>query len=104
MSPNIALSGDVGWLSAKLSRCISRLRLWNRLVSMDDERLTKKIFLKDHQICRNNWSSEMKKLLASLGSEAFNELSVVDLTDIEDHLYGIMLVEWRREVVKKPKL
>ena len=34
MCPNHALSGDAGWLTVKLSRCVCRIRLWNRLVSM----------------------------------------------------------------------
>ena len=42
--PILALTGDVGWLTPRLSRYICRIRLWNRLISMDDQRLTKKIF------------------------------------------------------------
>ena len=71
---------------------------------MEDDRLTKKIFLRDHQICKNNWSNEMKKLFTSIGSEAFGSLDIMDLTRIEDKLKSLILEGWRKDILKKPKL
>ena len=39
------------------------LRLWKRLICMDNTRLTKKIFVWDYSKCRNNWSHEVKQFL-----------------------------------------
>ena len=38
------------------------VRYWNRLLTLDDDRLTKKVFWYDRELCANNWSSEMKVL------------------------------------------
>ena len=38
------------------------LRLWGRLVNIENNRLTKIIFLSDHKICRKNWSNEVKNI------------------------------------------
>ena len=35
-------------------------RLWNRLVRMDTNRLTKNIFLWDKRVCKRNRSSELE--------------------------------------------
>jgi hypothetical protein len=104
-SPNLALSGDMVWLSPKLSRIICRIRLWNRLVNMQESRLTKKIFLWDMQICKKNWSKHIKDLFQSLNSQTtFENKGVYDLNEINETLKDIMLGEWKQEVLKKPKL
>ena len=38
-----ALYGDMAWLSLKFSRYISMLRFWNRLIKMENTRLTKRV-------------------------------------------------------------
>ena len=44
------------------------LRLWNRLVGMDYNRLTKQIFLNDFNRNRNNsWCSEIKFIFNKIG-------------------------------------
>ena len=104
LSPNIALSGDMGWITPKLSRVVNRLRLWNRLVEMQGNRLTRKIFEWDYSIAKQNWSSEMKKFFSSLDSECFSNKSVFDLTLVNDILLRRMNEYWKVEVRKKPKL
>ena len=103
-SPNLALTGDVGWISPKLSRCICRIRLWNRLVNMGENRLTRKIFEWDYQICKQNWCKEMKCLFNELGIDAFEEKSACDLETINPKLECIMLEKWKSQVIVKPKL
>ena len=47
------------------------LRLWNRLIDMDSNKLTKKIFLYDfHQYMNNSWCSEIKFIFDKLGLAA----------------------------------
>ena len=38
----VGLQGDMGWVSLSVNRRVAMVRYWNRLVEMDDTRLTKK--------------------------------------------------------------
>ncbi len=40
--------------------------LWNRLIHMDDSRLTKKVFLYDYNLCKDNWCHEMKLIFGKV--------------------------------------
>ncbi len=53
-TPILALSGDMGWSSTKLLRHIKITKYWNRLINMNDDRLTKNLFLYDKSQCKNN--------------------------------------------------
>ena len=44
LSPNLALCGDLCCLMPKLSRYVRRVIFWNRLLIMDEGRLTREIF------------------------------------------------------------
>lgn len=103
-SPNLALSGDMGWLTPKLSRYICRVRLWNRLVAMEENRLTKKIFEWDYGIGKRNWCRQMKSLFEELQVDVYRNKDVCDLDSLGLKLKGIMLNTWKSQVVKKPKL
>jgi hypothetical protein len=46
-APNLAINGDVAWVSSSVRRKLEMLRYWNRLIYMASERLTKKVFLWD---------------------------------------------------------
>ena len=39
-TPTLALIGDIGWSTAQLKRHRNIMRYWNRLIQMDDTRLT----------------------------------------------------------------
>ena len=95
---------DMGWLSPKISRYKRRLRLWNRIVVMNEGRLTRKIFEWDHRLCKTNWSKEMKLLFDELEMNVFNEKQVCDITSIDVKLKQVMLEYWKKDVVKKLKL
>ena len=40
----MGIKGDVGWILPKYRRFLKMLQLWNHLLSLDDNRLTKHIF------------------------------------------------------------
>ena len=46
-TPILALNGAMGWTILLHRRWLNIIRLWNRLVDMDDDRLTKKVFVYD---------------------------------------------------------
>ena len=64
--PLPALIGDIGWLPCHIRRQINILRFWNRLIKLDDNRLTKNVFHWDYEFKINNWSSEVENILDDL--------------------------------------
>ena len=53
-TPILAINGDMCWPLTLHRRWTNMLRLWNRLVGMENNRLTKKIFLYDLNRNANN--------------------------------------------------
>ena len=102
-APNLALSGETGWLNPKLSRWLCLVRFWNRLILMDEGRLTN--FQHDFVLCETNWCSKIKNIFQKLGMiNIFNNKQVCDTTAVKSKPYEIMEQEWKKDVVKKPKL
>ena len=64
-APILALLGDIGWLPSFIRRKLSLLRYWNRLVKMDNTRLTKTVF--DYAHTRDSlWCTNIKSILMNL--------------------------------------
>ncbi len=64
-TPLLALEGDMGWNSCKIKQHINMICLWNRLIKMDENRLTKRVFKWDYNICKN-WCFEVKEIFSSI--------------------------------------
>ena len=78
-APNLAVNGDMGWFSTQNKRHQCMLRLWNRLIRLEDTRLCKQIFYVDLRH-PNNWSSDICKLLTDLDMrETFVNKDTVDI-------------------------
>ena len=59
--PFPALSGGIGWLPCRYRRYNSIIRKWDRLIQVNNERLTKKVFLHDYDQNSNNyWSNDVE--------------------------------------------
>ena len=43
-SPSLAINGDVGWLPSSIRNWFQMVRMWNRILLMDDNRLAKRMF------------------------------------------------------------
>ncbi len=61
-------NADMGWIPSKIRRHTEILRMWNRLVKMEDNRLAKKVFFWDKMFSRFSWCSDIHK--------TFNELQI----------------------------
>ena len=44
-TPNFAIKGDIGWLSSSMRHWYYMIRMCNKVILMDDIRLTKRIFI-----------------------------------------------------------
>ncbi len=79
------MEGDIGWDSSSKRRCKEVLRLWNRMVKMENSRLTKKIFNNDYELWKTNWCDETKI--------SFNKLDKIDIFQNKDVCNIDMLME-----------
>ena len=104
-APNLAINGDMGLTSCRIRRKIAMLKLWNRLLDMDDDRLTKQIFVKDKQLCKNNWSADIKKVFEEIDSlSIFEEEQNVNI-DFAKGIFDSKLCEqWKNDIEQVPKL
>ncbi len=106
-TPIPALRGEVGWNSTQSHRWINMVRFWNRLVEMDESRLTHKLFKWDLQFVQtgSNWSSELRAILTDINMvHIFDTRSVCNLSDIKQKCYEYDSNKWVVDINQKPKL
>ena len=103
-TPILALEGDTGWLSCTVRRHIEMIRLWNRLVNMDDSRLTKSIFLWDYNQCKNNWCQEMEQLCNDIEDNFFIQKITCNIDNYQQKCMEKWADTWRENLSTKPKL
>ena len=105
-APTAAISGDVGWLPAQSRRRLNMLRLWNRLIIMDSDRITKRVFESEYNNPRtNNWCNEIKSIMDDLQLSAhYNSKSTVDLQSARLLICNVHNVRWARSLQSSPKL
>lgn len=103
--PNVALTAEMAWLKPIYCRYLCILRFWNRLMNMNDSRLTKKIFIEDYRICKNNWCANVQKVFDKLGlDEYFNNKENCNIDNVKQKLLEVMEGEVKEEILMKPKL
>ena len=104
-TPILAMLGDTGWLPSVYRRWISMLRLWNRLILMDDDRLTKCAFNADYEINQNNWCQDVKHVMSCLGlSNHYENKTVINLSNANDRMHAYYSNIWSRDIRQIPKL
>ncbi len=72
---------------------------------MDDSRLTKKVFLYDYNLCKENWCHEMKLIFGKVKQlDVFNNKRScnIELTQMKN--INIVNDEWKNTLYTKPKL
>ena len=104
-APVVGMQGDLGWLSPKYRHYGCMLRYWNRLCSMNGERLIKHIFNFECLHCSQNWSHDMKNLCNILEIEdIYVNRSAIDVSVIQQKLFTKCQQEWKNNINDKPKL
>ena len=100
-----AMYGDMAWMTPKDTRKLDMIRLWNRLVSFDDDRLTKKIFLEDHANGKHGWCSDVKKLFSELDSVShFDDKRQIDINTVRQKLLSNQQSMWTDAIHAQDKL
>ena len=104
-SPNLAVNGDMGWVNSSTRRKIEMLRYWNKLIEMDESRLTRKVFMWDKNKNIRNWSNEVFKIMTDIGYEQhFYQCKTIDLDNCKDVLCLSDKESWCQQVSTVPKL
>ena len=107
---NLAIRGEVGWVEPDIRRKLEMIRMWARLIRMDDNRLTKRVFLWDYNQ-QHGWCSELKKILSYIGLSNLYENISVDgfstrslLTFAETKFKTDSVNKWNMDILNQPKL
>ena len=106
-APIAALQGDTGWLPCVYRQWISIIRYWNRLILLDENRLTKTVFNSDYETCqnKNNWCSDIKNMLGTIGlSDHFYNRETVDLSYATRKTKEHFTSQRRNSIAQTPKL
>ena len=56
----------MGWIPPHIRRQLNCLRLWNRLLDLDANRITKRIFVWDYTINKLNWCRHVNNILKGI--------------------------------------
>ena len=98
------LEGEMGWTPPEIRRKICMLRYWNRLVRLDQNRLTYTLFLTDY----NNggyWCDSVRKIFEELElSEIYLAQAMCDIKLCEKALLKLYADRWTGLIKTKPKL
>ena len=104
-APILALYGDTGWIPSQFRHWVNIIRYWNRLLSFEDDRLTKVVFNMDYDRCTNNWCSDTKDIFTKLNMLHYYESrTMVDLKSFEQIVRTYYSDIWRESLINKPKL
>jgi hypothetical protein len=107
-TPTPVLEGDTGWLSPRYRRWMNILRLWNRLNSLDNDRITKIVYVNDYQLAGinvKNWCNNVKRIFVAIGKEeVYLNQDQCDLNSIYNKFLLLQEEEWKTALTQKPKL
>ena len=103
-APIAGMYGDMGWMKPYMGRYTCMIRFWNRLINMENSRLTKQIFNSDYE-CRKGWSKEIENVFTQLNlEEYFIHKRVCSLDSALNQIQSISSEKWVEELASKPKL
>ena len=87
-APVPGLYVDTGLLKPREHRFVCLFNYWNRLIKMDENRLTKQVFNLDFSICNSNWSYDIKMLfeLLQLDPNIYESKKTVSVPQVNNKL------------------
>lgn len=104
-TPVLVLHGDTGWPLFSYKVKINMLRLSNRLVCLNDSRLTKQVFLWDYDKCNNNWCANVKSFFHVLYmDQTYVRLSICVIDQAANNLYISDIQNLKDSLPLKPRL
>ena len=108
LAPVAGLEGDMAWLSPQYRRWLNMLRYWNRMITMDSSRLTKKLFNYMYSTTTEistNWCNDIMKILSFIDFKMhYDDLLPVSIDTCKSLLFKKQTETWLAAVTQKPKL
>ena len=95
------------WLvsTSKIIRQINTIRYRNRLIKLDESRLTKFVFNWDYSVNNKNWYSDIENILKSVNLlNLFNEKLICNIQIVQNAIYDSYKNIWIENCRNKPKL
>ena len=84
---------------------LEMIRLWNRIINMDDDRITKVIFNWEYDLGLSNWCTSVKQILTECGlQQNYETKNLCNLNSLEIKLSAMNETQWKDNLHKKPKL
>ncbi len=81
------------------------LRFWNRILNLDESRLTLKMFEYDYKRCKKNWCNDMKQHFNILGEMSrFEAKTSCNIRELQICNNNIWRNKWKTILPNKPKL
>ena len=103
-APNPGVLGDMGWTPSCIRRKICLLRYWNRLINMNNSRLTKCIFNEDYK-SNGTWCDSVKTIFKECNRyDIYVNRIPCDLADIKQKLLSLYIAELKTKIEQMPKL
>jgi hypothetical protein len=103
-TPTLGLCGDMGWYPINIYHKIEMIRLWNRLIKMPDNRLTKRVF-KWNLENQAKWSMEVNRVLNMVEmDDCFTSKKICNIQTLSEKLKENYRVDWAQKITEKPKL
>ena len=103
-APVAGMIRELGWIRPYLERYVCILRLWNRLIAMHADRITKEIF-RWALDAKNVWATEIIQIFNSFDLDAnFDSLLPCDIDIVKLKIKDLAREAWEQEIVTKHKL
>ena len=106
-APTAAIVGESGWLPCVYRRWTNILWYWNRLITLDDQRITKIAFRHDyiHSFDKKNWCSKVLSIMTRLNiSEHFYNVTPIDMDTVKHLMYAHYSNIWLQDCAQSAKL
>ncbi len=104
-TPIPAMMGDMGWTDILIKQSTCIIRFWNRLVEMDNCRITKRIFNWDRSLKNGCWNNHVCSLFSSINYDTvYISMSKCDIKRVESKLVQNYVRKWQNSIVTMPKL
>ena len=104
-APVAATKLEMDWMECREKRLLNMLRLFNRITTMNPEKLPKIVYDWDRSLGLESWGSEIRHISASLGIDInSNDGDIFSLTDAYNIFLNQNRAIWQSEAHRKPKL
>ncbi len=104
-APIPGIQRDMGWLDCKSRWAIEAVRLYNRFIDMNPNRLNKSVFIQDKTATGHNWHKQFKLLLDDCNVANFwQNGQQVPLDLFKNRIEERFAADWEHHCARKPKL